>query len=108
MEDVPLHLTRAVPSLTYATSRAWSAVNYSFRRYVLARLAAAGPLLSKAIPDTSAVQWPATGWTNNGNETQMLELLALKGEVAVSGRVGRQCTLDLTVLIYPADLPAVV
>ena len=47
-----------------------------------------GPLLSRDIPDTCAVPWASTGWTNNRNVTQMLEFLTTRGEVAVAGRVG--------------------
>ena len=60
--------------------------NDAFRRDVLGLLGRCGPLLSRDIPDTSAVPWPSTGWTNNRNVTQMLEFLVLRGEVAVAGR----------------------
>ena len=35
------------------------------------------------------------GWTNNRNVTQMLEFLAMRGEVAIAGRVGRERLWDL-------------
>ena len=68
----------------------WLEANQSFRRYVLDLLRDAGPLLSRDVPDRSDVPWPSTGWTNNRNVTQMLELLSVRGEVAVAGRIGRQ------------------
>ena len=48
--------------------------------------------------------WASTGWTNNRNVTQMLEFLMVRGEVAISGRVGRDRIWDLAVRVYPADL----
>ncbi|WP_100498502.1 DNA glycosylase AlkZ-like family protein [Geodermatophilus chilensis] len=87
--------------------RQWLAVNEPFRRDVLARLADAGPLTSRDIPDTSVVPWASTGWTNARNVTQMLELLALRGEVAVAGRRGQQRLWDLADRVYPPDTPVV-
>jgi len=51
------------------------------------------------------VPWGSTGWTNNRNVTQMLELLSARGEVAVSGRVGRQRLWDLAERVYPPFEP---
>ena len=61
-----------------------------------------GPLLSRDVPDTSQVPWGSTGWTNNRNVTQMLELLSARGEVAIAGRVGRQRLWDVPERVYPA------
>jgi hypothetical protein len=44
--------------------------------------------MSRDIPDRSTVPWPSTGWTNNRNVTQMLQFLAARGEIAISGRNG--------------------
>jgi uncharacterized protein YcaQ len=51
----------------------------------------------------------STGWTNNRNVTQMLELLMMRGEVAIAARVGRERVWDLAERVYPADVvvPAV-
>ena len=68
---------------------------------VLDRLRGTGPLLSRDIPDTSAVPWPSTGWTNNRNVTQMLQFLDARGEVAIAGRSGRQRLWDLAERVYP-------
>jgi uncharacterized protein YcaQ len=88
--------------------REWVEANDGFRRDVLARLRDAGPLLSRDVPDTSQVPWSSTGWTNNRNVTQMLELLSMRGEVAVAGRVGRQRVWDVADRVYPhfEPLPA--
>ena len=68
------------------------------------RLGARGPLTSRDIPDTCAVPWASSGWTNNRNVTQMLEILMNRGEVAIAGRVGRQRLWDLPERVYPAEL----
>lgn len=85
----------------------WMNANDDFRRRVLDLLGTSGPLQSRDIPDTSAVPWASTGWTNDRNVTQMLEFLAASGEVAVAGRRGRQRLWDLAERIYPAGTPVV-
>jgi len=62
--------------------------NDRFRSDILSLLGAAGSLLSRDIPDTSVVGWPSSGWTNNQNVTQMLEFLTMRGDIAISGRIG--------------------
>jgi uncharacterized protein YcaQ len=81
--------------------REWLAANEAFRRYVLDLLRGSGPLMSRDIPDRSTVPWPSTGWTNNRNVTQLLQFLAARGEVAISGRSGRQRLWDLAERVYP-------
>jgi uncharacterized protein YcaQ len=88
-------------------ARDWLQANESFRRHVLALFRASGPLLSREVPDRSTVPWPSTGWTNNRNVTQMLEFLSARGEIAISGRKGRQRQWDLAERVYPAGTPAV-
>jgi uncharacterized protein YcaQ len=87
--------------------REWMKANDAFRRRVLAQLRKSGPLASRDIPDTAAVPWASSGWTNDRNVTQMLEFLAAHGEIAVSGRVGRQRLWDLAERVYPAGVTAV-
>jgi len=41
------------------------------------------------------VSWPSTGWTNNRNVTQLLEILNVCGDVAIAGRRGAQRVWDL-------------
>jgi uncharacterized protein YcaQ len=90
-----------------ARRRDWFTANAAFRRYVLDLLRDSGPLLSRDVPDRADVPWPSTGWTNNRNVTQMLESLAARGEIAVSGRIGRQRVWDLAERVYPAGTVAV-
>jgi len=105
MDDLALHLSGAADWPSREKPRQWLHANDAFRRDVLDLLGASGPLLSRDIPDTSAVPWPSTGWTNNRNVTQMLELLAMRGEVAIAGRRGRQRLWDLAERVYPAGAP---
>ena len=81
--------------------RRWLEANDRFRRDVLGRLDAEGPLPSKDVPDTSQVPWASTGWTKDRNVTQMLEFLMMRGEVAVAGRRGRQRLWDLAERVHP-------
>ncbi|RPI21606.1 MAG: winged helix-turn-helix domain-containing protein, partial [Actinobacteria bacterium] len=70
-------------------------------------LGMSGPLLSRDIPDTSAMPWRSSGWTHDRNVTQMLEFLMMRGEVAIAGRRGKQRLWDLAERVYPADVPVV-
>jgi uncharacterized protein YcaQ len=107
MDDVGLHLAGAAGFPSYEQSRVWFRDNDRFRRDVLKVLKKSGPVGSREIPDTCAVPWASTGWTNNRNVTQMLEFLMLRGEVAIAGRTGRERLWDLPERVYPAgfDVP---
>jgi uncharacterized protein len=100
MRDLGLYLAGAADSLPYDKQRNWLRDNDRFRRDILKLLEKSGPLTSREIPDTSVAPWPSTGWTNNRNVTQMLEFLMRKGEVAISGRVGRERIWDLPDRVY--------
>jgi uncharacterized protein YcaQ len=104
MSDVGLHLAGASVFPSYERSRIWLRDNDRFRRDILKVLKGSGPLSSRDIPDTCVVPWASSGWTNNRNVTQMLEFLALRGEVAIAGRVGRERLWDLPERVYPADV----
>jgi len=103
MGDVGLYLAGASDWPTWERTRLWIEKNDAFRRDILERLASAGPLASRDVPDTCVVPWASTGWTNNRNVTQMLECLMMRGEVAISGRVGRERLWDVPERVYPAD-----
>jgi uncharacterized protein YcaQ len=107
MSDLGLYLAEMETFPHYDKQRDWLRANDRFRRDVLDRLAASGPLLSRDIPDTSVVPWPSSGWTNDRNVTQMLEFLMMRGEIAIAGRLGRQRVWDLAERVYPADMPVV-
>jgi hypothetical protein len=103
--DVPAVIAEVRDAEPYPSLAAWLETNEPFRSDILALLEKEGPLLSRDIPDTSVVPWPSSGWTNNRNITRMLEALALRGHVAISGRKGRQRYWDLPERVYPPDLP---
>ena len=102
MGDLRLVLAGASGFPSYERSRTWLRDNDRFRRDVLKQLRSSGPLTSRDIPDTCVVPWASTGWTNNRNVTQMLEFLMVRGEVAISGRIGRERVWDLPERVYPA------
>jgi uncharacterized protein YcaQ len=104
MDDAGLVLAGAAAFPSYERGRTWFRENDRFRRDILERLATDGPLASRELPDTSVVPWASTGWTNNRNVTQMLEYLMLRGEIAISGRNGRERLWDLAERVYPTDL----
>jgi len=104
IRDLGLYLAGASERPSYQRSRDWLRDNDCFRRDLLDRLARSGPLTSRDLPDTSAVPWPSSGWTNARNVTQMLEFLMMRGEVAILGRVGRERLWDLAERVYPADV----
>ena len=83
----------------------WVAANDSCRRDLLARLAADGPLPARELPDTCAVPWRSTGWTNDKNVVRLLDFMESRGEVAVVGRRGERLW-DLAERVHP-DVPAV-
>jgi uncharacterized protein len=104
MSDVGLHLAVPSPYGTSGTASAWVRENDRFRRDILEQLRKSGPLSSRDIPDTCVVPWKSTGWTNARNVTQMLELLMMRGEIAISARVGRERLWDLAERVYPAEV----
>ena len=105
MTAVALHVPEETRYTAQSSVQAWIEANDGFRRDILGRLGDAGPLLSRDLPDTSRVRWGSTGWTNNRNVTQMLELLSARGEVAVAGRIGRQRLWDVAERVYPTFEP---
>jgi uncharacterized protein YcaQ len=104
MGDVGLYLAGASDWPPYDRTRAWLRDNDRFRRDILELLGSSQPITSRDVPDTCVVPWASTGWTNNRNVTQMLECLMMRGEVAISARVGRERLWDLAERVYPADV----
>ncbi|MER5936726.1 crosslink repair DNA glycosylase YcaQ family protein [Streptomyces sp. NPDC001928] len=97
---------RGTPSSWREYHGMWVAANDACRRDILDRLGAAGPLPSRELPDTCALPWRSSGWSNNRNVTKLLELMVQRGEVAVAGRGGGDRLWDLAERVYP-DTPAV-
>jgi uncharacterized protein YcaQ len=108
-EDLALYRADMADRATRPVERGWEKwvrTNDACRLDILARLDASGPLPSRELPDTCTVPWRSTGWTNNRNVTQMLEFMAMRGEVAIAGRQGNDRLWDLAARVYP-DHPAV-
>jgi uncharacterized protein len=55
------------------------------------------------LPDTCAVPWQSTGWTNNRNVSVLLEFMVRRGEVAMAGWRGRDRLWDLAERVYPDE-----
>lgn len=96
--QLPVHLGSGA---THPSTQRWLHINDTFRKDILARLRADGPLLSRDLKDTSVEPWDSSGWNANRNITRMLEQMIIHGEVAVSGRRGRQRMFDLATRVYP-------
>jgi uncharacterized protein len=94
---------RADPPGWRSSIRDWVRANDACRRDILDRLGASGPLGARDLPDTCAVPWRSTGWTNNRNVTQLLEFMVSRGEVAIAGRRGPDRLWDLATRVYPDD-----
>lgn len=107
MSDLPLLRHEMAQRPAYAEAREWLAANAVFRADVMDRLRAEGPLHAADVPDTAQVSWRSSGWTNNRNSSQMLEILVTTGDVAVSGRDAKGRSFDLAERVYPSDLPDV-
>ncbi|HEY3610529.1 MAG TPA: crosslink repair DNA glycosylase YcaQ family protein, partial [Pseudonocardiaceae bacterium] len=86
-----------------ASQRDWVRANDACRLAILDQLGSSGPLPSRDLPDTCAVPWRSSGWTNNRNVTQLLEFMVLRGEVAIAGRRGADRLWDLAARVYPDD-----
>ena len=104
MSDLPLLRHEMAARPAYADARRWLGVNDRFRRDVVTRLRHEGPLHAAEVPDTAQEPWRSTGWTNNRNASQMLEILVTMGEVAVWGRDAKGRLFDLAERVYPHDL----
>jgi uncharacterized protein YcaQ len=102
IEDLELLLPELRRGSQYPRTREWLDANESFRQDVLERLRQDGPLGAAEVPDTSVFSWPSSGWTNEKNVTQMLELLMMQGDIAVSGRDDSGRLWDLAERVYPA------
>jgi uncharacterized protein YcaQ len=108
MESLPLirglmlRHRRAATSAWERRRREFLGQNASFRRYVLRELERRGPLLGRELEDRSIQGRREHRWFGSRHVAQMLELLHLRGEVAVAGRRTGQRLWDLAERWYPA------
>jgi uncharacterized protein YcaQ len=86
-----------------ASYRDWVRDNDGCRREILERLSTSGPLPSRDLPDTCVRPWKSSGWSNDRNVTQLLDMMVRRGEVAVAGRIGGDRLWDLAGRVYPDD-----
>jgi len=75
--------------------------NRSFRRYVLRQLERRGPLLSRELEDRSPQGRREHRWYGSRHVAQLLEILHLRGEVAIVGRRSGQRLWGLAERWYP-------
>jgi uncharacterized protein YcaQ len=81
----------------------WVRANDECRRHILERLYDENPLPAGAFPDLTIVPWRSSGWNNDRNVIRLLDMMAARGEVAVTGRRGREKLWDLAERVYPDD-----
>ena len=77
--------------------------NQGFRRYVLRELERRGPLLSRDLDDRSAERRERHRWHGTRRVGRMLEILQLRGEIAIVGRSGGQRLWDVADRWHPPD-----
>lgn len=102
-EDRPLVLARmrshrVRPS---ARTRDYLRANARVRRQVLRELDRNGPALSRELTVDAAPAGARHRWWGTRQVGLMLDLLQLRGEIAVAGRRGRERVWDLAHRVYP-------
>jgi uncharacterized protein YcaQ len=93
-------------TMTYEWERRAAAFlkeNASFRRYVLRELDRRGPLLGRELENRSARERETHPWWGTRDVGIMLELLQVRGEIAIVGRRGKQRVWDLAERWYPPE-----
>ena len=75
--------------------------NARFRRHVLRELEQNGPLLSRDLEHDLMPAGQAHRWWGDRQVRLMLDILAMRGEIAVAGRAGKQRVWDLGERVFP-------
>ena len=75
--------------------------NARFRRHVLRELERNGPLLSRDLENDLMPAGQGHRWWGDRQVRLMLEILTVRGEIGVAGRVGKQRLWDLGERVYP-------
>jgi uncharacterized protein len=105
VEELPVLLARMRLRRKDSARDRWIAdflrENAGFRRYVLRELERRGPLLSRDIQDHRGFQREDHRWHGGRKMALMLQILSVRGEVAVAGRQGKQRVWDLAERVYP-------
>jgi uncharacterized protein YcaQ len=71
------------------------------RRHVMRELERNGPLLSRGLQHDLMSARDAHRWWGSGPLRLLLDILAMRGEIAVAGRVGKLRVWDLAERVYP-------
>jgi uncharacterized protein YcaQ len=102
IEDLPLLRARMRWHRTHPTRRAREFLreNARTRRQVLRELERSGPALSRQLTAGKMPTGAVHRWWGAGQTRLMLDLLQLRGEIAVAGREGRQRVWDLAERVY--------
>ena len=105
-EDVPLikALMRAPwgPQTRHNWAREFMQKETGLRRYILRELERDGPLPSRELEHHAARRDEKTvWWGTRAQMTWMLELLHIRGRIAVAGRLNNQRLWDLAERVYP-------
>lgn len=102
VEDLPLIRARMARRKRNADAwtRGFLTEHARFRRYVLRELNRSGPLLSRDLEADLLPEAEPHRWWGTRQVRLMLEVLAIRGEVAVAGRSGKQRLWDLAERVY--------
>ena len=76
--------------------------NARFHRHILRELERNGPLLSRDLQHDEITEREDHRWWGNRPTRLMLDILAVRGEIGVAGRVGKQRLWDLGSRVFPA------
>jgi uncharacterized protein YcaQ len=107
VEDLPLvraRMARRRRANTLARDlwvRDFLKTNARFRRYVLREIERNGPLPSRALQHDLMPEGEDHRWWGNRQARLMLDILAVRGDIAVAGRVGKQRLWDLGERVFP-------
>ncbi len=104
MSDLGLLLAGARTARSHERTHAWVKDNDCIPTRHLEAAPQGGAVGVSRHPGHLRRPWASTGWTNNRNVTQMLELLMMRGEVAIAARAGRERLWDLAERVYPAGV----
>jgi len=107
IEDLPLQRARMARRRRGGTLkrdewiRDFLRENARFRRHVLRELERNGPLLSRDLEHDLMPAGQAHRWWGDRQVRLMLDILAMRGEIAVAGRAGKQRVWDLGERVFP-------
>jgi len=108
IDDLPLQRARiARRRRTFGTAmrdewvREFLRKNARLRRYVLREIERNGPLLSRDLKYEAPPEVERHAWWGRGDLRLLLEVLAVRGHIAVAGRVGTHRLWDLPERVWP-------